>query len=319
MKTLRLLTILSIATLCLVGCTTVRYMETETPTGEIPAPAPATITPNQQSSYVSPAQSQKGENFVGNGSGLREETALEASPTDLSTETMARFRVAYGLKKKPRIAVFLNRQLSDEVRDWVMDSKLVLSDGYSKTKTISGKKIEQTEVIGGISGYSQQQADSGARPSIDEQWMWAFEEGFIHPFLLSGAKMVDRATIMRLTATSSKQQQNSSNYEPIAIKRVEMDALKDYAEIFVEILISRSPSSLYGYAFKATAKEVDTGIIIANGTCLNWHTEDQRQREVVATSDGYEVVDSFINPPVEEIAANLSIDLMNALVNSWGE
>lgn len=317
MKTTSLLIVLSVVGLCLVGCTTVRYMETETPPGQIPAPPPAPIAPPHQSSYVPPAPSQQGPEFVSNASGMRAETTLEVYTSDLSAGTITRFRAAYGAKKNPRIAVLLNRQLSDEVREWVTDSRLVLAGGYSETKTVAGEKTEQTEATGGISGYSQQQAESGARPSPNERWMWAFEDGFIQPFLQSGAKMVDRATIVRLAAASSGQQ--GSAYAPISVKKVEMNALKGYADIFVEILVSRSPSSLYGYEFKASAKEVNTGIIIANVTSLRWRPEDRKQREVYATSQGYEVVDSVKIPPVEDIASDLSLDFMNALTRAWSE
>ncbi len=317
MKTTSLLIVLSVVGLCLVGCTTVRYMEMETPPGQVPGPPPAPIAPPHQSSYVPPAQGQQGPEFVGDASGMRAETTREVYTSDLSAGTMARFRAAYGAKKNPKIAVLLNRQLSDEVREWVTDSRLVLAGGYSETKTVAGEKTEQTEATGGISGYSQQQAASGARPSPNERWMWAFEDGFIQPFLQSGAKMVDRATIVRLASASSGQQ--GSAYAPISVKKVEMDALKGYADIFVEILVSRSPSSLYGYEFKASAKEVDTGIIIANVTNLRWRPEDRKQREVYATSQGYKVVDSVKIPPVEDIASDLSLDFMNALTRAWSK
>lgn len=320
MKTTSPLLASLIVILCVAGCTTVRYMETETPQGQVPAPPPAPVAPAapaQQSSYAPPAQSQPGPGFVSEGSVMRAETGTEAYTSDLSAGTITRFKTAYGAKKNPKIAVLLNRQLSDEVREWVTDSQLVLAGGYTETRTVDGKQTEQRDVTGGISGYSQQRADSGARLNPDERWMWAFEDGFIQPFLQSGAKMVDRATIVRLAAASSGQQ--GSAYAPISVKKVEMDALKGYADIFVEILISRSPSSLYGYEFKASAKEVKTGIIIANVTSLRWRPEDRRQREVYATSEGYEVVDSVKIPPVEDIASDLSLDLMNALARAWGE
>lgn len=320
MKTTSLLIVLFVAGLCLVGCTTVRYMETETPPGQIPAPPPAPVAPvapPHQSSYVPPAQGQRGPEFVGDALGMRAGTTCEASTSDLSAGTMARFRAAYSAKKNPKIAVLLNRQLSDDVREWVTDSRLFLAGGYSETKTVAGEKTEQTDVTSSISGYSQQHADSGARHSPNERWMWAFEDGFIQPLLQSGAKMVDRATIVRLAAASSEKQ--GSAYTPMSVKQVEMDALKGYADIFVEILISRSPSSLYGYEFKASAKEVNTGIIIANVTSLRWRPENRKQREVYATSQGYEVVDSVKIPPVADIASDLAIDLMNAIARAWGE
>lgn len=303
--------------LCLGGCTTAHYLETETPPGQVPAPPPGPVAPAQRSAHVPPVQGELRPGFVSDESGMRAVAAPEPSTFELSAGTVERFKRAYSSKKSPRIAVLLNRQLSDEVREWVTDSRLVVAGGYSETRTVPGKEPEKTDVAGGISGSSQQQAESGARPSPNERWMWAFEDGFIQPFLQSGAKTVDRATIVRLAAASPGQQ--DSAYAPIAVKKVEMDALKGYADIFVEILISRSVSSLYGYEFKASAKEVNTGIIVANVTSLRWRPEDRKQREVYATSHGYEVVDSIKIPPVQDIASDLAVDLMNAMAKAWGE
>lgn len=319
MKTTSFPISLFIAVSCLVSCTTVRYVETETPPGQIPPPPPAPTepaAPPEQSSTAPRVQDQQGRKFVSERGAMRAETTHELRTSELCAGTIARFRAAYGAKKRPRIAVFLNRRLSDAVREWLTDSRLVLAGGYSKEETVAGQQARQAEVVGGISVYSQRHAGGRIRPRPNEHWMWAFEDGFIQPFLQAGARIVDRATIMRLAASSRRQ---GSAYAPVAVKKVEMDALKGYADIFVEILISRSPSSLYGYEFKATAKEVNTGIIVANVTSLHWRPENRIRRQVYATSHGYEIVDSIRIPPVEDIASDLAIDLMRALANSWGD
>ena len=122
---------------------------------------------------------------------------------------------------------------------------------------------------------------------------------------------------MRLAAAKSGKQ--GSAYSPIAVKKVEMTALIDHGGLFVEILISRTPSAPYRYEFKASAKEVKTGAIAANATSLRWRQERLRRlQRVVATSRGYRLRDAGI-PPIHEISASLALDLMNALARAWAD
>ncbi len=302
------------------GCSNIRYMETETPRGQVPEPPPAAESgsvPDQHAGEASVVQTSPKTGYeMENAAGRLGTSGESGFPGDCSG-TMARFQSAYDAEQSPRMAVFLNRRLSDEVRDWVTDARGVLTIDYQASRTTPGKPAERSQGETNIYRYGQQRTDGGARSSPREKWMWAFENGFIQPFLQSGAKIVDRPTIMRLMAASTEKQQGAAS--SVSIKRVEMDALKGYADILVEILIARSPASAYGYEFKASAKEIDTGVIIANVTSLNWQQKKKRQQEIRATSNGYQFVDkdSEQMPSAGEVAETLSIDLMNALASAW--
>jgi len=326
---------LLLAMLCVlgvIGCTKVVYLEEETPAGHIPPPpaaspaavpteSPLLAAPPSAPQAVAPSsarEAEPGPKFSGGPGGvMRAETAPAESREVSSAGSIERFRLAYVARRKPRIAVFLNRGLSDEVREWSADTRLALSGGYTARTSRAGKPPTRKDVTGGVTAAIEEHNETAPRPSPRERWMWAFEDGFLQPFLAANARVVDRATIMRLAAAKSADEEGA--YAPVSVKRIEMDALKSHADLLVEILIRRSPSSLYGYEFKASAKEVNTGIVVANVTSLRWCPENRKQREVRATSNGYEVVDSVKIPPVENIAADLSTDLMNALAAAWGQ
>ena len=129
----------------------------------------------------------------------------------------------------PRIAIFLNRELSDEVRDWAMDDGWVY---YAETTGKGGWRGERY--------YVKRVDESGARPSPREYWMWGFEDAFMQPFMEAGANLVDRATILRLTA--AKEQAKQGTLRPLAPKEIETDALVGYADLFIEVLITTDPS-----------------------------------------------------------------------------
>ncbi len=298
-----------ITMLSLMGCTTVHYMETETPAGTVPPPPQVDrplYSPEQNAfrpsvpPVVAASESPQVTDFA----------ASMQAPPRRNTGTVERFRLAYANMKKPRIAVYFNRSLSDEVREWAADSRLAISDSFTATKTVGGKTVERYDVSGETAIAREYQTENGYRQGPGERWMWAFEEGFTRPFLDSGTRIVDRASILRLAAATER---DRNPHGAVEVKTVEMNALKGYADIFIEILISRSPGALYGYDFRASAKEVSTGMVIANVTSFNWSGDERRQRRVVATSHGYQVEETVSIPPLGEIASDLALDLMNAM------
>lgn len=290
--------------LLLVAATTgcVRYLEQETPAGTVPPP-PATVKAQAAQNVQPPAAPVL-------------QTVADKRWGDEAQGTIQQFAKVYAAKGTPRIAVFFNRALSDDVREWRSNARLSVTRERTKVQEEAGKETKQTATVGGAAVAIEQPADAGARPSPDEQWMWAFEDGFIQPLLDAKVKVVDRATIVRLAAAKEGRR---TDVPSVAPKTIEVNALKDSADLFVEILVSRSPSSLYGYEFKASAKEVKTGQIVANVTSLRWRPEDRRGRIVIAGPTDYQVIDGIRIPPVGEIAADLAVDLMNALDRTWAE
>ena len=316
------------AAFLITGCT--HYLEEETPSGSVPPPSPAAASEQRGAVKAAPAAIAKEASPTSNPSKMTAQSREEALQG-----TFNRFSKVYLAKNSPRIAVFLNRALSDDVREWRTNQRTVIAaegvksetsdrkststevDGGVKTEVTTEPGTDRTETKGAVAGFVERPAPTGARaPVANETWMWAFEDGFLQPFLQAKGKMVDRATIMRLQAAKAAQ---GTALQPVAVKHVEIDALKDYADVFVEILIVRSPSALYGYEFKASAKEVNTGLLLANVTSLRWRPEERVSRAVIATSDGYKVVQGIELPAVDEVASDLAGDLMNALASQWGE
>jgi hypothetical protein len=246
-----------------------------------------------------------------------------AQPTvDMAQGTIERFAKAYAGKGSPRIALFFNRALSDDVREWQSDVRIAAA--YEQRGVVQlrekthDKETSATQSNGTAASALaiEQPTDSGERRlPVTEAWVWAFEDGFLTPMLEAKAKTVDRATIVRLTAAGDK----SGALQPVAPKQIEMDALKNHADILVEVLVSRSPSAIYRYEFKASAKEINTGIVLANVTSARWNSRNRAGRVVVATSDGYKVGHGLALPGVQDVASDLAIDLMNALARNWSQ
>ena len=99
MKIIILLIAVFFAVMCVAGCSTVHYIESETPPGQVPEPPYATAAPittlSQKSSYAPSSQTQVGSEFISEFSAIRSKSGNDKYTIDFSTETMARFKVAY--------------------------------------------------------------------------------------------------------------------------------------------------------------------------------------------------------------------------------
>src|SRR5690606_34486568 len=95
--------------------------------------------------------------------------------------------------------------------------------GSASTASVAGGAAvrERAEVKG--------QAGSGGRPEpMLERDAWRFEEGFTDTLQRAGVRVIDRSTIIRLAG--------SGKGAPTDVQRVEMAALKDHADLLVEVL-----------------------------------------------------------------------------------
>jgi len=331
-NTIALFTGLFWATVVLCGCT--KYSETETPAGTVP-PAPVQSTVGSPSTFEGQVPSEVSQPLS--------RKAREARKV-LRQEIISNFAKVYAAKGSPRIAIFLNRALSDEVRQWRAEQRVVISGEGKKVSVAAGDNIAASDAMVNIqsgavniqsgtakgsaevegsedkqramSVQSEEYIEEEKRYGPGEQWMWAFEDGALEPFLEAKAHVIDRATILRLVAAKAVE---GKNIQPITVKQIEMDALKGNADIFIELLVSRFMYSPYGYEFKAAVKEVKTGKVLANVTSADWRGKRQRGRVVIATENGYQLGGGMRLPAVKDVASDLAMDVMDRLIDVWSE
>ena len=125
---------------------------------------------------------------------------------------------------------------------------------------------------------------------------------------------MDRASIMRLNALYNGQ---GSESKPLSVKKVEMESLLDKADILIELLISNDSTNPYGYEFKAVAKEIQSGRILANSTSLNWDWGSTKSKVATTGTNGYDLKDVVVVPPVTEVSADLAVSMMKDLTRVW--
>lgn len=221
------------------------------------------------------------------------------------------FSSAYRAAGSPRMAVYFNRELSEEVREWIPGYQQ-LRVTSNQTASVTGPNLQTADA-----SYSsdrtatlttRQYVDaSGRRVDPSEEWTWQFEDAITQVFLSAGANVVDRAMMFRQAAHKNPNSQGADG--SISITQNEMSALNGFADILVEVKVTRSASAL-GYDFRATGKNIKTGQIIASAY-LNGEG-DQREQRYVATANGYEK--QYTTPlTVDYISRELALKLMQSM------
>lgn len=229
-------------------------------------------------------------------------------------ETPGRFTNAYVAAGRPRIAIFLNRYLSADVPQWQSVHRLVVSTDQwgDERRANQAAPPDMREKVTISKQFKPVEVPQGASP--DDNWMWAFEDIFYNQFLEADTHLVDRAVIMRLIAGES----HGGDTRDLSRQQIEMDALNKHADIVIEILVRRLPDSPLKYDFKAQAKEIKTGFVLANVTSRKWSSTPNRiTKRIVATDTGLVATEEVDYPSVDEISLRLVESLMQKLTRRW--
>lgn len=237
------------------------------------------------------------------------EGKAESNQSPLTKEV---FNKNYAKLNRPSIAIYVNREFTGEVREWSA-TKREFSQGQPLDENGNKKQAVVTTT------QDRRHLEERPRNPPSELELWAFEEAFFQPFLDTGARLVDRAVMLRLMSAQSDQ---SKEYETVKLKKIEMDALSSFAEIFVEVLIAEDPSSHMGYQFRAKATEVSTAQVMANVTSqgidkLALSTNDSSSYQ--AGADGYVQTSASgqDKAKMKVVAEKLAYLLMSELSEYW--
>ncbi len=253
--------------------------------------------------------------------GDEQTSAAEAGAIDDATAgaTLAAFRSAYQRAGSPRLAVYFNRELSEEVREWIPGAQQRIQ--VQVEHAVSGQSLATGPVTAQQSAQASTEIQSryyvgktGYRADPGELWMWQFEDAITTRFLDGNARVVDRAVIFRQMARLQPQP-GMDGTESTSLN--EIAALDSFADILVEMRIAPARGSA-GYNFRATAKEMKSGRILASAIVGGANRRWGASGRYVATPNGYELQESVEDPAVEAVAHELTLKLMAAMTPRLG-
>ena len=249
------------------------------------------------------------------------------------------FAVNYRNQKSPRIAVFWNRRLTDRLTQWASNNRTINTAPIKFTQR-EGRKRSQSQTLHPGITEKQRRISDIRRQRLKEEVLFQFESGFMEPFLNAGARMIDRAAIMRLTQTAAHRKGKTMERRITPDSQyVEVSSLTNYADVFAEVLYTPSKNSETGIRFQVQIKEVRTGRILTmvrstgkardpndpkNRNRDNKYVDDDDEEEdenafkYVAGKDGFKRVrrkKRQLTP--DELGRNLAVDTMMALNRVW--
>ena len=198
------------------------------------------------------------------------------------------FRRAYRRAGSPRLAVFWNRVFDDRLREMEAGSRLVIEGKRDARIEEAGKtSIERDS---GEWTVSLETPRDGARPwPLSEVAGFKFQTGFLAPLIESGAAVIDRAAVMRLTAARralAVDPEASGSAGAIEDRQlVETAALMEHADLLIQIALSPSDESPTGAFFHVSIIDVETGRVRA--TFFNDAMSGDKEKKWVAAPGGY--------------------------------
>lgn len=280
-------------------------LEQRTPPGRVPPPpATATQAPALAGEQPSIADAEP----VG-------------EPSAQDDQIVNAFAAAYRKAGAPRLAVYFNRALSDEVREWIPGDQVQTE--VHMTHSASGNSIGTGPISGQGSTSVTAEARSrhyvgatGGREDPREAWKWQFEDAITNLFLQGNANVVDRAVIFRQMARQAPQTAGMDGSTSTTLN--EISALDKFADVLVEMQVTRSKSDL-GYDFRATAKNVKTGRILGTAFVTGSSDSENAKHRYVATSRGYEKQEVASDLTVEKVSRALTLKLMRSLTPQLGK
>ena len=278
-----------IAAVLSTGCT--QYLEQPTPAGAVPPPVPS-------------AQYRVED-------GVRNAYSAEVLETsDLQAETvLADFIKSYQKAGSPKIVVFFNRQLSEDTKDWTSNRRLLIDNLAALNVDVTSSKYGGDKTINAASHDTrtvsvQTKTNNSSQVRLVDDWAWEFEDNFLNEFLKAGVNIVDRNTIIRLSGFDIS--------DNMSDKFVETQALKNYSDLFLEILFTKA-NRAKGYNISVKLKDVNTGELIALTTLNNTSDSDETETvEYVATSRGFQP-----RKKATKSGTVMALRLMKNITNKW--
>jgi hypothetical protein len=249
-------------------------------------------------------------------------------------EVFDKFGKAYASQNQPRIVILLNRELSEDVSEWKVSEKTVarvtgnvegnMAKGGTEAKIpapaqgSTAPQVEKSNTVSdakigmNLEAYTATKDTGDERETGSESWKWQFENAFLQPFLDAKAKIVDRATIIRQLGAEESKGKAAQELDKMTL---ETNALNKYGDIYIEVLVTNDSASPSGYVFKATAKMIKGGEIIAQ-VISKGESKGTKQE---AASQEPQAEENKAKKPIdlEMSSRGLALMLMDKMAQNW--
>lgn len=237
---------------------------------------------------------------------------------DRSKEIVEAFQSAYRAAGAPRIALFWNVVLTDQVAEGTTSSSRVRGE----TNRTVNRLEQQTQGEAGSSrlvdgddrrtsdvtvNRTSRATDSAKRGTpFAERDAWLLESAFTKSLMEGGADLIDRSLITRITAPDVQADDRSQ-------RTVEAKALVGKADVLLEVLLTRDTDSPLGWGFRCSLREISTGRLKGSFYTKAIPELAKPPARYVATNRGFEPAIEKPVITIDEVGRKLALDAMDSL------
>lgn len=240
---------------------------------------------------------------------------------DTSGQTIAAFKSAYQAAGLPRIALFWNVALTDQLADNKVQSTRVQrsTSGSSSSldKTTQGdagsarlRESDDKRVSDATIEHSTRTSNNANRGMpLPERDAFRLENAFMKTMRDGAVQFIDRAAIMRTTAANAGGGGDS--------RTVETKALQGKAELMLEVLFTRDQDAPTGWGFRGTLRDIDSGRTLASFYSRAMPMLAPVPPQYRASDRGFTRVEMKHVVTLEEVGRTLALDAMAELRDSF--
>lgn len=244
---------------------------------------------------------------------------------DRSKEIRESFQSAYRAAGAPRMALFWNVLLTDQVAEGTTTSSRVRGETNQTVNRLEQETAGEAGTSRLVDGDSRRTTDvtinrsSRATDSsrrgmpLAERDAWLLETAFTKTLMEGGANLIDRSIIIRLAALDLDPGKGRDQ------RTAESKALLGKADVLLEILMTRDTESPLGWGFRCTLREINTGRLKGSFYSRAIPVVAKPPARFAATTTGFQRVDVRPVLDVHDVGRKLALDTMNELQTMLGK
>ncbi len=209
-----------------------------------------------------------------------------------------RFQQGLG-QNAPRMAIFWNREFSDQVSDWASRHRMMVSGEGS----LSGEIPEGDVNLDGKSRTAAQAETRSARRSGSVAPAFDLQSGFVSQLTQAGVTVVDRDAIMRITDNALENGEFSRLSPDQA--RLEMRALEQHEDYLMVL------SQIDAEQFQIRILDINSGAVQAMVSSNGVPPKTDEDRRWIATDNGFEKREKRVS--LKDVGQELALQILASL------
>ena len=267
---------------------------------------------------TAPAAGQTGDVFYRPGQPPVIEPVEQAERVERDS-VLQRFQAAYRRAGSPRIVLFWNRTFDDRVSAWRPAVRTHGRDELGFSAHLRSERRPQEEGNGptdhridGSARYDWSRQIDGFDPTPGVRGLGAaddagLESGFVQTLSGGAARLIDRAAMLRILGDGGGSD----------LQVIEAAALRDHADLLVEMVRAPAPGVPLGSVFQIRVKELRTGRLLVSLSRDGVQALEQAEARYEAGENGFVRVARPSHELAEIIGERLALATMDALTAYW--